>query len=88
MLSVTHEGFLAAGYRGQRLQMTTYVKAEDVKRANFHLAIIRPNVEPNNVRTTQHMTSTHCRPVEGRSDWTRYELVIDVPGKCKLPLQC
>lgn len=79
MLSVTHEGFLAAGYRGQRLQMTTYVKAEDVKRANFHLAIIGPNVEPNNVRTTQHMTSTHLHPVEGSSDWTRYELVIDVP---------
>lgn len=79
MISLTHEGFLATSYRGQRLQMITYVKAEDVKRANFHLAVIGPTIEPNNVRITQHMTSTHLHPVEGTSDWTRYELVIDVP---------
>ena len=80
MISLTHEGFLATSYRGQRLHMTTYVKAEDVKRANFHLAIIGPAIEPNHVHITQHMTSTHLHPVEGSSDWTRYELVIDVPN--------
>ncbi len=79
MISLTHEGFLATNYRGQRLRMTTYVKAENVKRANFHLAVIGPALEPNSVRITQHMTSTQQHPVEGTSDWMPYELTIDVP---------
>lgn len=79
IVSLTHEGFLATNYRGQRLHMTAFARAEGVKRANFHLAVIGPTIEPNTVRITQHMTSTQLHPIEGTSDWTAYELVIDVP---------
>jgi bifunctional DNase/RNase len=79
MISLVHEGFLATSYRGQRLRITTYVKAENVKRANFHLTIVGPTLEPDSVRIVQHMTSTQQHPVEGTSDWTQHDLVIDVP---------
>lgn len=78
-VSLTHERFLAEDYRGQRIRMNAYAKAEDVKHALFHLNVHGQSIEPDRTSKIQYTTDTSRVPIEGTSDWTRYELVINVP---------
>jgi bifunctional DNase/RNase len=79
MAMLKHEGFLADSYRGQRLRTVIYAKSEAVKQAIFHLTVTQPASEQSDVPTVRHMTNSRQHPIEGTSDWTRYELVIDAP---------
>jgi len=75
-----HEGFIADDYHGKRLRMLAYARAEDVKQGVFNLHINGPSRDGEGMeRRSMYMTSNQHEPIEGTSDWRRYELVIDVP---------
>jgi len=83
-----HEGFIADDYRGKRLRMVAYACAEDVKQGFFNLHITGPLREGEGMeRRSMYMTSNQHEPMEGTSDWKRYELVIDVPEDA-MSIQC
>lgn len=81
---ISHEGFLAQLYRGQRLRMTAVLKTEHVQQAQLHLQVRGPFIENPNTPSGYHPGDTHevntiQEPIAGTRDWTSYELLIDVP---------
>ncbi len=82
---ISHEGFLADQYRGQRLRMIAILKAEHVQLAHLHLQVGGPQVEDprssSGVRPGyEQEVNTLASPIVGTCDWTPYELIIDVPA--------
>jgi hypothetical protein len=68
------QSFRADEYRGKRVRMTAYVKAEDVGRwAGLWMRIDGATKSP---MTFDNMGN---RPIKGTSDWQKYELVLDIP---------
>lgn len=65
--------FTAGNYRGSRLRLTGYLKTDQVERAQMWLRIDGPG---DQVLGFDNMDS---RPINGTSDWKRYEVVLDVP---------
>ena len=63
-------------YRDQRLRMSAYVKTKDVQ----ELAGLYMRVDVD----TEHsaLDNMDDRPILGDTDWTRYEIVLDVPENC------
>lgn len=83
-----HEGFMANDYRGKRLRMVAYARAEDVKQGVFTLHINGPARDEEVIeRKSMYMTSNQQEPIEGTHDWRRYDLVIDVPEDA-MSIQC
>lgn len=66
--------FRADSYRGKRVRMTGYVRAETVDDwAGLWMRVDGPKRESLNFDNMQD------RPISGTHDWQRYELVLDVP---------
>jgi hypothetical protein len=65
-------GFKADAYRGKRIRLTAWMKAEDAGSAQVWLRLDTPT----RVLGFDNMDN---RPVKGTKDWTKYELVLDVP---------
>lgn len=88
VVGILHEGFMANDYRGKRLRMVAYARAEQVQQGVFTLHI-NGSVRDEEVieRKSMYMTSNQLEPVEGTHDWRRYDLVIDVPEDAAL-IQC
>ncbi|MBO0790611.1 MAG: bifunctional nuclease family protein [Ktedonobacteraceae bacterium] len=73
-----YEGVLAERYRGKRLLMVIYIKAEQVEQANLILTVSGPPIAPEQ-SSYAYATDMSDNPIEGTCDWTRRELVIDIP---------
>lgn len=82
-----HEGFVADDYHGKRLRMVAYACSEDVEQGFFNLHVNGPLHDGEGVGRSMYMTSNQHEPMEGTSDWKRYELVIDVPADA-MSIQC
>jgi len=60
-------------YRGQRLRMSAFVKTEGVSKGAGVLMRID---SASNVLAIRNMQD---RPIQGTTNWTRYDIVLDVP---------
>jgi hypothetical protein len=66
--------FKAEAYRGKRVRMSGYVRAKAVSDwAGLWMRVDGPKSEPLAFDNMQE------RPVKGDANWTRYEIVLDVP---------
>lgn len=66
--------FRADAYRGKRLRLSVYVKAEQVE--GWAVVWMRVDGPPNEMLSLDNMQD---RPIQGTRDWAKYELVLDVP---------
>ncbi len=69
------QGFSVGEYRGKRVRMSGYVKADDVEGwAGLWMRIDgeQPNLAFDNMQE---------RPIKNSHDWGKYEVVLDVPQK-------
>ncbi|WP_245994968.1 hypothetical protein [Mangrovibacterium diazotrophicum] len=65
----------AEDYRGKRVKMTAYVKSKDVvKWSGMWLRI--DSAERGKSLGFDNMQD---RPIKGTTDWTKYEIILDVP---------
>ena len=63
----------ASDYRCKRVRMAAYVKSEEVERwAGLWMRVDGPDYE------MQSFDNMEDRPIQGSSDWTRYEIVLPV----------
>ena len=74
-----HESFIADDYQGKRLRMVAYARANNVEQGVFSVHINGPTRVGAPERKTMDMADNQANPVEGTRDWSRYEVVIDVP---------
>jgi hypothetical protein len=67
------QGISAENYRGARWKLSGYLKTEQAKRAQMWMRVDGPDKAP---LAFDNMDS---RAVSGTTEWTRYEIVLDVP---------
>src|SRR5215471_17861603 len=66
--------FKAGTFSGKRIRMTGYVRSEDVTDwAGLWMRVDGPQKQPLAFDNMQ------SRPIKGTSDWTQYQVVLDVP---------
>lgn len=70
------QNFKADDYRGKRLRMSAYVKTESVK--NWAGLWMRVD-GPDNCGLSFDNMDTSGRPIKKTTDWTKYEIVLNVP---------
>jgi hypothetical protein len=63
----------ADNYRGARWKLSGYLKTNDASRAQMWMRVDGPD---HKIVSFDNMDS---RPVTGTTEWTRYEIVLDVP---------
>lgn len=69
------QSFNSDSYVGKKIKMTGYMKSENVKDwAGFWM-----RVDEKGVRRSLAFDNMAERPVKGTSDWTKYEIVLEVP---------
>ncbi|QBD76553.1 bifunctional nuclease family protein [Ktedonosporobacter rubrisoli] len=82
---VHHEGFLAHPYQGQRLRLLTHIKSEHIQQVMMQLHVAGPPAKQLDestgvyLPTSTYETHTIFHPATDLCDWTRLELVIEVP---------
>ena len=65
-------------YLGKRVRMSGYVKSDKVTNwAGLWFRVDGPNNGPN--PSSLAFDNMQERPIKGTTDWTRYEIVLDVP---------
>ncbi|MBI5564090.1 MAG: hypothetical protein HY870_04280 [Chloroflexi bacterium] len=65
---------VAAGYRGKRVRLSAYIKANNVKAwAGLWMRVDGPS---GKIYSLDNMED---RSIQGNSDWQKYEVVLDVP---------
>jgi hypothetical protein len=75
-----YQNFDADKYRGKRVRMSGYIKSDIAKGwAGFRLDAYMPGVKEPVV--TDHM---YDREVKGKTEWTKCELVLDIPADASL----
>jgi hypothetical protein len=69
-------------YRGKRLRLSGYVRSEKVQSgwAGLWLRIDGPTQEATKRPEMLGFDNMQSRPIKGTTDWTRYEMVLDVPN--------
>jgi hypothetical protein len=66
--------FKAEAFRGKRLRMSGYVRAQEVADwAGLWLRVDGPKGQP------QAFDNMQQRPIKGSSEWQKYQIVLDVP---------
>jgi hypothetical protein len=67
--------FKADDYRGKRVRMSAYVKAEKVEGwAGLWMRVDGPEGK------MLAFDNMHNRPIKGTAEWTKYDIVLDVPA--------
>ena len=65
-------------YLGKRVRLSGYVKSDKVTNwAGLWFRVDGPNNGPN--PSSLAFDNMQERPIKGTTDWTRYEIVLDVP---------
>lgn len=70
--------FNADSFRGQRVRMSGYVRAEDI--ADWAGLWMRIDGAKGEALGFDNMQT---RPIKGTSDWAKHEIVLDVPNEAK-----
>lgn len=65
--------FKADDYRGKRVRMSAWLKAEDAEAAELWLRV-------DSARAMLGLDNMTNRPMKGTGEWTKYELTLDVPA--------
>lgn len=68
----------AENYLGKRLRLSSYIKSQDV--AGFGAMWMRVDGENNKQLELDNM---YNREIKGNTDWTKYDIVLDVPSNSK-----
>jgi len=72
--------FKADLYRGKRVRLSAHVKAMDVKDwAGLWMRVDGEKPAGSSRPTTLAFDNMFNRPIKGTTDWTRYEVVLDIP---------
>ncbi|QBD76430.1 sigma-70 family RNA polymerase sigma factor [Ktedonosporobacter rubrisoli] len=79
-IQLKHEDIAADPYRGKHMRFIAFLKAEEVKTAGFVLSVEAPPLDPEENFPAIYTTRSP-KPIKGTYDWTRHELVIDVPDR-------
>jgi hypothetical protein len=67
------QAFKADAYRGKRLRLSGYVRSKEIGDwAGLWMRVDGP-------RETLSFDNMQTRPIKGSTDWTRHEIVLDVP---------
>ena len=69
------QSFSATDYRGKRLRLTAWAKAKDVK----DWAGVWMRVDGSDAGKSLAFDNMQNRPIKGTKDWTRCDVVLDVP---------
>lgn len=67
------QGIRADDYRGQRVRLTAWVKSQDAQTAQLWMRVDALNA-------TLDFDNMDDRPIRGTQDWTRCDIVLDVPA--------
>ena len=65
----------AKEYLGKKVKMSGFIKTEKV--SNWVGMWLR--IDPNNSPSSKYFDNMRKNPIKGTTDWTKYELVLDVP---------
>jgi len=65
-------------FRGRRVRLSGYVKSENVRSGWAGMWLRIDGKTPGEMLGFDNMQS---RPIRGTTDWTRYEIVLDVPNE-------
>lgn len=65
------------GYLGKRVKMTGYIKTSDV----VDHAAMWMRVDGKDADKSLGFDNMSNRPIKGTKDWTKYEIVLDVPAE-------
>jgi hypothetical protein len=73
----------AGGYLGKRIRLSAFVKSENVASgwAGLWLRIDGAPQGQNQTPTVQGFDNMQRRPIKGTTDWTRADIVLDVPSE-------
>ncbi len=77
-MTLRHEGFAADAYRGQRLRLITYCRANELTEGHFTLTVYGPRLQSHSEAHKQLITQSILL-LDDTVDWQRQELVVDVP---------
>ncbi len=70
------QGTPADSYHGKRIRLSAYIKTEEVERqTGLWLRINRSQIQ------TLSFADMNNRPIQGTTDWQKYDLVLDVPNE-------
>jgi hypothetical protein len=64
----------ADDYRGSRLRLSGYLRTQAANRAQMWMRVDGPDGK------AQSFDNMDSRPVTGTTEWTRYDIVLDVPS--------
>lgn len=67
-------------YLGKRIKMTAFIKSENV----INWAGLWLRVDQAGSQQPLSFDNMSNRPIKGTSDWTKYEIVLDVPSNASL----
>jgi hypothetical protein len=71
------QNFLPDSYIGKKIKLTAYAKSENIKGwAGFWM-----RVDQHNTDKSLPFDNMFNRPIKGTTEWTKYEIVLDVPEK-------
>lgn len=71
------QNFSPDKYIGKKIRMAGYMRSKDVeKKAGFWLRIDKTD-------SKTILDNMHDRPVKGNTEWTKYEIVLEVPETAK-----
>jgi hypothetical protein len=74
------QGFRADQYRGKRVRLSAYVKSVDLTRwAGLWMRADGERVAGFSQPPVLAFDNMQNRPIKGTTDWTRYEVVLDIP---------
>jgi hypothetical protein len=62
-------------YSGKKIKMSGFIKSENVK----DWAGMWLRIDESNKPSTEHFDNMVNRPIKGSTDWTNYEIIMDVP---------
>lgn len=66
---------VAREYLGKKVQLSAYIRSEDVK----NWAGLWLRVDAKDGEQTLSFDNMQDRPIKGTTDWTRYQIVLEVP---------
>lgn len=67
----------AKKYSGKKIKMSGFIKSENVKDWSGMWLRIDSTQNPS----SKHFDNMMNRPIKGKTDWTIYEIIMDVPEK-------
>jgi hypothetical protein len=81
------QGISASKYVGKRVRLSAMMKTKNAGSAQLWLRMDAPNQSNTNggpSRKVLNFNNMNDRPVQGTTDWKRYDIVLDVPPETQM----